>query len=120
MGFTAFRTSGVAFLSGAALGYLGTRAYRNNRLCESAEPVVAYMNHSRWLVDCQCGSGCRIDMDIRGRVFARCFKCGAVHSDVVLPGERASIEGELLKRPRPENRNWTPGETVTDMPRGTT
>ena len=48
-------------------------------------------------------------------VVARCFFCGAIHTQVVLPADRTALEAVLLRRPRAANRHWQPGETVAAL-----
>ena len=78
---------------------------------ESAIVLAAYVNHGRWVVDCECGAGNAPLSDV-----ARCFGCGAVHS-VTYPRTRKSIEKALLARPQQRNRNWYPHESVDDLRR---
>lgn len=77
------------------------------------EPLVAYVNHGRWVADCPCGSGLLCsprDED------ACCLECGLVHR-VAFP-EPSDIDAAtqiLMQRPR-RNRNWYPvGEQVSDL-----
>ena len=78
-----------------------------------ARPIVARVNHGRWLVDCvACGSGAGVDPDWPE---ARCFGCGAIYTSVVLPPDRVAIETVLVKRPRLDTRNWEPGETADTL-----
>lgn len=83
---------------------------------ESADPLVARIDHNRWIVDCECGAGNATDPEW---AIACCFGCGAVHAQIVFPdaAERAAIERALLARPRPETRHWDPrvGETLADL-----
>jgi hypothetical protein len=68
---------------------------------------VARVNHGSWLADCPCGGAAAIHPEWDE---ARCLGCGAF-GKVLLPENWREIEAVLLKRPRPENRNWT-DETV--------
>ena len=38
-----------------------------------------------------------------------------MQAEYILPHEVDEIETELLKRPRPDNRNWMPGETIVKL-----
>ena len=97
-----------------AIGKLRARG-RDVALYASPDPIVARINENRWIVDCGCGSGCYVDLDAGTPVVARCFCCGAIHTQVVLPADRPAIEAVLLKRPRAANRHWQPGETVAAL-----
>lgn len=68
----------------------------------------AYINHGRWVVDCDCnGAG----FASREWKISCCFDCGAVYTSVTFPRNASKIEKTLLKR-NPENRNWNHGETL--------
>jgi hypothetical protein len=76
---------------------------------ENAEPQTAYINHGRWVVDCQCkGAG----LTSRIMKIACCFDCGAVYTQIVFPRNAKSIENVLLKRPDLTTRNWKHGESI--------
>jgi len=79
---------------------------------EDATPIVAEVNDNRWTVMCGCGSGNAVDVP---SATARCGSCGAFHSHVILPANRAEIEGILVRRPRSENRNWKPTEPADSL-----
>lgn len=74
----------------------------------------ARVNHGEWLFDCECGSGVAAAPEFSS---GYCFGCGAIHTRVVFPDpeDRLNIEYLLLARPRSENRNWEPTETLTDL-----
>ena len=96
------------------IGKLRARG-RDVAVSTSLDPIVARINENRWIVDCVCGSGCHVDLDAGTPVVARCFFCGAIHTQVVLPANRTAIEAALLKRPRAATRNWRPDETVAAL-----
>jgi len=76
-----------------------------------SEPRYAYINHGRWVVDCDCnGAG------FASRVWKTtcCFDCGAVYTDIKFPRNAEQIEKVLLKR-QPVNRNWKRGETIKGL-----
>lgn len=75
------------------------------------EPVVAHVNHGRWIADCSCGSGVSVDLEMPGC----CFDCGAVYWVMKFPEDFARIEHVLALRPRMENRNWVPGEDLAKL-----
>lgn len=81
----------------------------------SERPLMARVNHGRWLGDCQCGDAPLIDPEWR---LAACLHCGAVYSaSIELPDDWQAIDAALMKRPDAINRNWTPGETLEDLER---
>lgn len=87
---------------------------RSVALHESSEPVTPRVNHGVWVFDCDCGSGVAADPAFS---VACCFGCGAVHTNIKFPSEeeRLNIEHVLLSRPRTENRNWDPEESLVDL-----
>ena len=85
---------------------------RSIRIHESNVPIEARVNNGRWLFDCDCGSGVAADPDFAA---AYCFGCGAIHTVVVFPDDRADVERVLLERPKTATRNWEPPETVATL-----
>jgi hypothetical protein len=84
-------------------------------------PVVAYVNHGRWVVDCECGDAGVVDPAWPDRGFF-CFGCyNIIHTGLPrrvtypMDGVRYLVEGLLLLRPDPATRNWSPAETVGDL-----
>jgi hypothetical protein len=76
-----------------------------------SEPRDAYVNHGRWIVDCDCqGAG----FASRAWKASCCFDCGAVFTGVKFPRNADQIEKALLKR-QPVNRNWKRGETIKGL-----
>jgi len=84
----------------------------------AGRPVVARVNHGRWVAHCECG-GAEI-VDPKDPVFM-CLSCA--NSDhqvggrfrlrpISFPIDRSDIEEALLFRPDPSKRNWTAGETL--------
>ena len=78
------------------------------------DPIYAYINHGIWVLLCECMAGVYVHPEWPE---ARCMGCGAVYTNVQVPGivERVMIEEALLKRPLSANRNWRTGETVADL-----
>ena len=113
-GHLARDSAAYAVAQAHAIGKLRTRG-RAVALYEAPDPIVARINENRWIVDCVCGSGCYVDLDAGTPVVARCFYCGAIHTQVVLPANRTALEAVLLRRPRAANRHWQPGETVVAL-----
>lgn len=81
-------------------------------VCE--EPVHARIDGGEWLIDCDCGAGNAVEP---GWPEARCFACGAVHVNVVMPDEdlRLNVEHVLSARRHTKNRWWSPGERLLDL-----
>ncbi len=79
------------------------------------EAVYAYVNHGRWVADCEC-AGAELVRD--GDDFF-CRSCGNAEAEgeprpIEWPASRAEIEAVLALRPG-LNRNWRPGETVAGL-----
>ena len=71
--------------------------------------TYARVNHGRWIVDClNCNSA---ELLVRGATEFICSNCHQAHS-IIAPMEMNEINIALKVRPRVENRNWTPSETV--------
>lgn len=77
----------------------------------SATPMVAYIDHGRWLIQCVCGGGVGVHQDWPE---ARCG-CGAIYTAIVFPDNRAAIEAALVVRPIMESRNWVAPESVDTL-----
>ena len=71
--------------------------------------TYARVNHSRWLVDCPNCNSAEV-MQVGAKTFS-CRECKSVYT-VVWPGNVDEINAILGIRPKAENRNWSPGETV--------
>lgn len=76
--------------------------------------VQAEINHGRWIVKCPSCPGA---LDAEPGVPFFCPDCGngangGKSYSVIFPENRGAIEEILLKRPKAENQNWEPGETV--------
>jgi hypothetical protein len=91
----------------------------------TAPPLVARVNHGRWIASCSCGArglptpGCIVFL---GVLLGWCVRCnngawGGGWRMVQAPQleTRVQIEAVLEQRPRIEDRNWEPGETVADL-----
>lgn len=79
------------------------------------DPVLAYINHGRWIVDCPFCSGA--ELIFQDTVAFLCLSCfnQAVHFKslpIAFPLNVIEIEGILEKRPMPSTRNWLPDETA--------
>jgi len=79
--------------------------------------VKAEINHGRWIVRCPACSGAE-EADPGEPIFY-CLSCGNDENgghvmQVVFPDDRAAIEAALLRREM-GNRNWAPGESLSDL-----
>jgi|TARA_R110002020_G_scaffold197348_8_gene398451 hypothetical protein len=70
---------------------------------EVSDPVHAYINHGRWVIDCECNGGGLTSPTFK---LSCCFDCGRRYVNVVFPKNAKKIERELLKRRDQSNRNW--------------
>lgn len=79
--------------------------------------LEARINQGRWVIDCPFCKGAETIWP--GEPWFLCAACRNNGTDlairVELPKNKAKIEEALDKRPEPENRNWTPGETLSDL-----
>jgi len=81
------------------------------------EPLMAYVNHGRWIVKCECG-GAEKAWEEGLFMCQSCWNGKHKHQyrRAVFPEEREMIEELLLKRALP-NRNWFLHETIADLER---
>ena len=82
-----------------------------------AHPVVAYVNDSRWVAQCECGSAQLVSKVDRRFFCVECLnrKVGGAWVKVIWPKNPQEIEAVLEARPFPKNRNWMPGESVAQL-----
>jgi hypothetical protein len=78
--------------------------------------TYAYANHGRWVADCShvayCDAAAHLDRFQDGFI----CECGRGTTVVWPAGDMvAGVERLLSMRPNPKNRNWIPGETLTDL-----
>ena len=78
---------------------------------EVSVPKQAYINHGRWVIDCECHGGGLTSPEFG---ISCCFDCGSVYKTVTFPKDYKKIERVLLKRSDKTNRNWS-GETVDEL-----
>lgn len=99
----------LAAFAGAVLRQRGLVAEPN------AAPLVARVNHGRWLADCPTGDGDAPVIDPEWGI-AICLTCGSIFTtSIVLPAEWPAIDAALMQRPLAPNRNWTHAETLADL-----
>lgn len=82
--------------------------------------AIAEVNHGRWIAPCPFCPGAQMVCLSDPRFFCadcRNMACGHRYLLIELPAtaELVAIERALLERPRAENRNWRPGETVEQL-----
>lgn len=82
--------------------------------------VRAVVNHGRWLVECPTSWCEAAQLAFRNDQRFFCHNCHNIEADghwlkVIWPRNAAEIERVLDARSRPENRNWTPGETLAQL-----
>ena len=84
---------------------------------DDTSPLMAYVNHGRWIVKCGCGC-CEKVWEEGWMMCQSCFNArqGHKYRRTVFPKERNKIEMLLLQRPL-TNRNWYPHEILTDLER---
>jgi hypothetical protein len=77
----------------------------------SDKPVLAYINDSRWVANCECGGG---ELVSEGQEML-CGSCGVV-SPVKFPTKKKVEQLERLLEVRPvRSRNWNLEETVDEL-----
>lgn len=75
--------------------------------------VYAEYNHGRWIVCCSSCPSAELVKMIGDPAF-HCTNCG--YDGLVLwPQDPDAIERTVSIRPRAENRNWKPGESVDEL-----
>jgi hypothetical protein len=75
-------------------------------------PREAYINHGRWVVNCECnGAG----LTSREFGITCCFDCGRVYKKIIFPENAQAIELLLLNRRNQTERNWNIGEPIESL-----
>ena len=85
------------------------KAVRGDFPSPKGKPVVAYVNHDRWVADCVCGGA---ELVSPGEPML-CGSCGTT-SKVGFPKDAQMIE-KLLTVREPPARNWFPSETADEL-----
>jgi hypothetical protein len=78
------------------------------------DPVLAYVNHGRWVAECECFSA-QVVTEADPRFYCvECFNVafGGRWRTIIFPSETAEIGVVLAERPERKRQNWTPGESV--------
>lgn len=76
----------------------------------TTKKLDAYVNHDRWVADCECRAGVAVEPTLDVCV---CLDCGTLYR-VRMPDDWKAGEQVLAHRDV-ENRNWTVGQTVQDL-----
>lgn len=100
-----------------ALMRSGQHGLRGRFEDEALDPLEAYVNHGRWVVECECHGAQRVDFN---HPVYFCLSCenrafGGRMRPIIIPENYKEIEAALLLRPDETTRNWLPGETVADL-----
>jgi hypothetical protein len=109
----------LAFGAEALLADLNRRPRREEPTKTSRmKALVAYVNHSRWIVDCPDCNSAQVASPSDPRFF--CAECANVAVDgawrrVVFPDDVDTLEQALDARREPATRNWLPHETVDEL-----
>lgn len=96
-----------------------------SHVAETAQPMVARINHGRWIASCSCGAkGTPTPGTLVFLAYALgwCVRCGNQawgggwrRVAVPPPDVLAQIDAVLSCRPNVGDRNWEPHETVADL-----
>jgi hypothetical protein len=73
----------------------------------SGSPVVAYVNHGRWVADCPICNGAELVTPGDPYICQNCLNGARQYRPVSFPPDIEEIEAALVARPLPLNRNWT-------------
>ncbi len=103
------------FMTRVVIRRAGSQGVKFNPKLSDAPPLLAYINHGRWLADCEC-KGAELVFDEGLLVCLSCFNKahGYQPRRVAFPEERLAIEALLERRPL-ENQNWRPGESLAQL-----
>lgn len=82
---------------------------------DEGEPLKAYINRGRWIIQCECG-GAEYAWDDGLFMCQSCFNSNNGHKyrKFVFPRNRVRIEKLLLVRPL-TNRNWFANEPISNL-----
>ena len=88
---------------------------KEQNVFEVTDPIDAYINHGRWVVNCECNGGGLTSPTFK---VSCCFDCGRRYTNVVFPNDAKEIEKELMKRREQHHRNRM-GESLKVLTRET-
>jgi hypothetical protein len=78
---------------------------RADTVAETGKTVAAFVDHGRWVAECECRGGMACSPHIS---YAICLDCGRRYR-IKFPSAKAIAEATELLDERPEqNRNWHP------------
>ena len=86
---------------------------KGKNVFEVDDPIDAYINHGRWVINCECNGGGLTSPTFK---VSCCFDCGRRYTNVVFPNDAKKIEKELMKRREQHHRNWM-GESLKVLTR---
>jgi len=81
---------------------------KEKNVFEVTDPIDAYINHGRWVINCECNGG-----GLTSPMFkvSCCFDCGRRYVNIIFPQNAKKIEKALMKRREAHHRNWK-GESL--------
>jgi hypothetical protein len=100
---------------GVALHWPGFAALGLPKEVDTTEFAIAMVNHGRWIAQCPwCPSAAYVSLSDRRFFCCECynFDVDGKWINVIFPEDAEEIALLLGMRPRHENRNWLPGETL--------
>lgn len=108
------RRAGSRDFHRAALARIGKELLVERSPSVNIRGVNAFVNHGRWIAQCECGGAEVVDPK---DPFFLCLNC---HNDefggrmrlVRFPADQRLVEAALLERKDPRTRNWRVGESI--------
>jgi len=79
---------------------------------ENDQPKEAYINHGRWVIDCDCAGAGLTSPDFN---ISCCFDCGTIYTNIVFPEKIKEIVQILLRREKFFQRNWNKNESLESL-----
>lgn len=94
---------------------MGRKLIKEQLILSDTQPLIAYVNHGRWLIKCECG-GAEYVWEEGYFMCQHCFNSQHKHQyrQAIFPFERLEIEKLLIQRPL-DNRNWFQGESIEQL-----
>lgn len=98
-------------------GFMFANRRDGDRFRMARRSLKPYLNHSRWVADCQmddCNGGIAMWKE---NPQACCLDCGTIYKNIDWPKEMGEVEQTALLVPTPEERNWLPDLESSDEAR---